>query len=41
MDQGRQFATVEFIKVLANPEIKISMNGKDTWRDNVFIERLW
>lgn len=29
------------IKVLAAREIKISMDGKGAWRDNVFIERLW
>jgi len=27
--------------VLAAREIKISMDGKGAWRDNVFIERLW
>jgi len=30
-----------FIKVLAAREIKISMDGKRAWRDNVFVERLW
>ena len=32
---------MEFIKVLADLEIKISMDGKGAWRDNVFVERLW
>jgi len=32
---------MEFIKVLADREIKISMDGKGAWRDNVFVERLW
>jgi putative transposase len=27
--------------VLAAREIKISMDGKGAWRDNVFVERLW
>ena len=40
-DQGSQFSSTEFIKVLAYREIKISMDGKGAWRDNVFVERLW
>ena len=40
-DQGSQFTSTEFIKVLADREIKISMDGKGAWRDNVFVERLW
>ncbi|WP_439155033.1 IS3 family transposase [Yoonia sp.] len=40
-DQGSQFTSTDFIKVLAANEIKISMDGKGAWRDNVFIERLW
>jgi putative transposase len=40
-DQGSQFTSTEFIKVLANNDIKISMDGKGAWRDNVFVERLW
>ncbi len=40
-DQGSQFTSSEFIKVLAAREIKISMDGKGAWRDNVFVERLW
>ena len=40
-DQGSQFTTTDFIKVLAAREIKISMDGKGAWRDNVFVERLW
>lgn len=39
--QGSQFTSTEFIKVLAAREIKISMDGKCAWRDNVFVERLW
>jgi putative transposase len=40
-DQGGQFASTDFIKVLAGREIKISVDGKEAWRDNVFVERLW
>lgn len=40
-DQGSQFTSIEFIKVLKDAKIKISMDGKGAWRDNVFIERLW
>ena len=40
-DQGSQFTSTDFIKVLASHEIKISMDGKGAWRDNVFVERRW
>jgi putative transposase len=40
-DQGSQFTSTDFIKVLAARKIKISMDGKRAWRDNVFVERLW
>ena len=40
-DQGSQFTSIDFIKVLVDREIKISMDGKGAWRDNVFVERLW
>jgi putative transposase len=40
-DQGSQFTGAEFIKAPAAHEIKISMDGKGAWRDNVFVERLW
>jgi putative transposase len=32
---------VDFIKLLKDAEISISMDGKGAWRDNVFVERLW
>jgi putative transposase len=32
---------VAFIGLLQKHEIKISMDGKGAWRDNVFVERLW
>ncbi|MTE25177.1 DDE-type integrase/transposase/recombinase, partial [Microbacterium sp. ZXX196] len=37
-DQGSQFTSAEFIKVLKAAEIAISMDGKGAWRDNVFVE---
>ena len=40
-DQGAQFTSIDFIKVLKDAEIAISMDGKGAWRDNVFVERLW
>ena len=40
-DQGAQFTSSEWIKVLKDAQIKISMDGKGRWIDNVFIERLW
>ena len=40
-DQGSQFASTDFIKVLAAHEIMISMDGKGAWGCTVFVERLW
>ncbi len=40
-DQGSQFTSIDFIKVLKNAKIANSMDGKGAWRDNVFVERLW
>jgi putative transposase len=40
-DQGSQFTSDEFTNVLLTNGIKISMDGRGRWRDNVFIERLW
>ncbi len=40
-DQGSQFTCPAFTGVLAANDIKISMDGKGAWRDNVFVERLW
>ena len=40
-DQGSQFTSVEFTGVLKENGIRISMDGKGCWRDNVFVERLW
>jgi putative transposase len=40
-DQGSQFTSRDFTDVLLKAEIAISMDGKGSWRDNVFVERLW
>jgi putative transposase len=40
-DQGAQFTCTQFITVLKEHHIRISMDGKGRWRDNVFVERLW
>jgi putative transposase len=40
-DQGSQFTCDDFIQVLKNNKIKISMDGKGRALDNVFVERLW
>lgn len=40
-DQGSQFTSNEFTGVLEENGIKISMDGRGRWLDNVFIERLW
>lgn len=40
-DQGSQFTSSAFIGVLESCGIRISMDGKGCWRDNVFVERLW
>jgi len=40
-DQGSQFTSAAFTGALAGAGIKISMDGRGRWMDNVFIERLW
>jgi putative transposase len=40
-DQGSQFTSQAFTGLLKKHGIRISMDGKGSWRDNVFIERLW
>jgi putative transposase len=40
-DQGSQFTSFEFVSLLHGHGIRISMDGKGCWRDNVFVERLW
>ena len=40
-DQGVQFTSTAFTDVLKAHNIRISMDGKGSYRDNIFIERLW
>lgn len=40
-DQGSQFTSAAWTDVLKESGIRISMDGKGQWTDNVFIERLW
>jgi len=40
-DQGSQFTSAAFTGLLAENAIRISMDGRGSWRDNVFVERLW
>ena len=40
-DQGSQFTSLAFTQMLITAGIRISMDGKGRWMDNVFIERLW
>jgi len=40
-DQGCQFTDLEFVELLKGNGIRISMDGRAAWRDNVIIERFW
>ncbi len=40
-DQGSQFTSPRFTEVLQQAGVRISMDGRGRWMDNVFIERLW
>jgi putative transposase len=40
-DQGSQFTSAAFTGTLLAAGIKVSMDGRGRWMDNVFIERLW
>jgi putative transposase len=40
-DQGSQFTSGDWIDVLTDAKIKISMDGKGRWIENRMIERLW
>jgi putative transposase len=40
-DQGSQFTSPRFVEVLTGAGVRVSMDGRGRWRDNVFIERLW
>ena len=39
--ESAQFTSVAFTRVLRDNDIAISMDGRGSWRDNVFVERLW
>ena len=40
-DQGSQFTSLEFTQVLQDRGVRISMDGKGRYQDNIFVERLW
>jgi putative transposase len=40
-DQGVQYTCTDWINVLHQHEVMISMDGKGRWADNVWIERIW
>lgn len=40
-DQGSQFTSLDFTQTLSEAGVRISMDGKGRWKDNVMIERLW
>ena len=40
-NQGSQFTSLEFTQVLKEQWVKISMDGKGRYQDNIFVERLW
>ena len=40
-DQGSQFTSLSFTQMLTDANVRISMDGRGRWMDNVFIERLW
>ncbi len=40
-DQGSQFTSPQFTGMLTDAGVRISMDGRGRWMDNVFIERLW
>lgn len=40
-DQGAQFTSAAFTGLLVDHHIRISMDGRGCWRDNIFVERLW
>lgn len=40
-DQGSQFTDADFVGLLEDRGVRISMDGKGAWRDNIFVERFW
>jgi putative transposase len=41
IDQGSQFTSAAFTGTLMAAGVKVSMDGRGRWMDDVFIERLW
>ncbi|MBJ9963493.1 transposase family protein [Burkholderia seminalis] len=40
-DQGSQFTAGAFTEAVLSRGVRLSMDGKGAWRDNVFVERVW
>ena len=40
-DQGSQFTSREFTQILRDHSVKISMDGRGRYQDNILVERLW
>lgn len=40
-DQGCQFTSFGFTGLLKDHSIRVSMDGRGCWRDNIIVERLW
>jgi putative transposase len=40
-DQGSQYTASNFLKILTDSNVKISMDSKGRALDNIFVERLW
>lgn len=40
-DQGVQFTSLEWVRMVEDADIKVSMDGIGRWADNIFIERFW
>jgi putative transposase len=40
-DQGSQFTAQDFVEAVIDNGVKLSMDGRGAWRDNVFVERIW
>ena len=40
-DQGSQFSSREFTQILQEHSVRISMDGRGRYQDNIFVERLW
>ena len=40
-DQGAQFTSEAFTQMLQEQGVRVSMDGKGRYLDNIFVERLW